>query len=140
LAAATTDEDQPVPKSSPEKRSLLSPSVSSISEIFAKSASAKLAATSKKEDKTGTVFSGRKAAAAELPDQRKSVFVAEENCGETPVKTSPPGKHISSSTALNNFYSKKCADTSSERSMLFSPKKANLSILTQNTILYDQIK
>ena len=63
LTSATTDEDPtPVPKSSPEKRSLLSPSVNSISEIFAKSASSKFtaASSSKKDDKGVSPFAARK--------------------------------------------------------------------------------
>ena len=85
LASSTLDEDQPVPKSSPEKRSLLSPSVNSISEIFAKSASAKFA-TSKKDEKSP--FAARK---TQAPENRKSVFATEETGSENAAKTTSPG-------------------------------------------------
>ena len=86
LSSSTLHEDPPVPKSSPEKRSLLSPSVSSISEIFAKSASAKLA-SSKKEDKPVSPFATAKnvGASGDAPESRKG---GQEET-DSAAKTSP---------------------------------------------------
>ena len=95
--SSTTDEDQPVLPKSPEKRSLLSPSVNSISEIFAKSASAKFSAAtsgvSKKDEKSPfsekgvSPFTGRKT----TEDHRRSVLSSEESANETPAKVLSPG-------------------------------------------------
>lgn len=96
LMSSTTDEDLPVLPKSPEKRSLLSPSVNSISEIFAKSASAKFTASAsgKKEEKSPfsekgvSPFTGRKT----TEEHRRSVLSSEESANETPAKILSPGK------------------------------------------------